>query len=114
MREMLSPTSALAGMGMDKDVSLITDGRFSGASRGSAIGHVSPEAAAGGPIAALQEGDIIEIDIPGKALNVQLSAEEIRNRIAALPQFEPKVKTGYLARYTQMVSSADRGAVFQR
>ena len=114
MREMLSPTSALAGMGMDKDVALITDGRFSGASRGSAIGHVSPEAAAGGPIAALQEGDIIEIDIPGKALNVQLSAEEIRNRIAALPQFEPKVKTGYLARYTQMVSSADRGAVFQR
>jgi len=114
MREMLSPTSALAGMGMDKEVALITDGRFSGASRGSAIGHVSPEAAAGGPIAALQEGDIIEIDIPGKALNVQLSAEEIRNRIAALPQFEPKVKTGYLARYTQMVSSADRGAVFQR
>jgi len=114
MREMLSPTSALAGMGMDKDVALITDGRFSGASRGAAIGHVSPEAAAAGPLAALREGDIIEIDIPGKALNVKLSAEEIRNRIKALPKFEPKIKTGYLARYTQMVSSADRGAVFQR
>ena len=114
MREMLSPTSALAGMGMDKDVALITDGRFSGASRGAAIGHVSPEAAAGGPIAALRDGDIIQIDIPNKTLNVQLSAEEIRQRIAALPEFEPKVKTGYLARYTQMVSSADRGAVFQR
>ncbi len=114
MREMLSPTSALAGMGMDKEVALITDGRFSGASRGAAIGHISPEAAAGGPIAALREGDIIKIDIPGKALNVQLSAQEIRQRIAALPQFEPKIKTGYLARYAQMVSSADRGAVFQR
>jgi len=114
MREMLSPTSALAGMEMDKDVALITDGRFSGASRGAAIGHVSPEAAAGGPIAALREGDIIEIDIPGKTLNVQLSAEEIHQRIAGLPEFEPKVKTGYLARYMQMVSSADKGAVFQR
>jgi dihydroxy-acid dehydratase len=114
MREMLSPTSALAGMGMDKDVALITDGRFSGASRGAAIGHVSPEAAAAGPIAAIREGDVIEIDIPGKTLNIRLSAEEIRNRIKALPEFEPKIKTGYLARYTQMVSSADRGAVFQR
>jgi dihydroxy-acid dehydratase len=114
MREMLSPTSALAGMGMDKDVALITDGRFSGASRGAAIGHVSPEAAVEGPIAALREGDIIEIDIPGKTLNVQLTAEEIHQRIAGLPEFEPKVKTGYLARYMQMVSSADRGAVFQR
>jgi dihydroxy-acid dehydratase len=114
MREMLSPTSALAGMGMDKEVALITDGRFSGASRGAAIGHVSPEAAAGGPIAALREGDIIEIDIPNKTLNVRLTDEEMRNRIAGLPEFEPKVKTGYLARYTQMVSSADRGAVFQR
>ncbi len=114
MREMLSPTSALAGMGMDRQVALITDGRFSGASRGAAIGHVSPEAAAGGPIAALREGDIIEIDIPHKSLNVQLSAEEIRKRIAELPKFEPKVKTGYLARYAQMVSSADTGAVFAR
>jgi dihydroxy-acid dehydratase len=101
-------------MGMDKEVALITDGRFSGASRGAAIGHVSPEAAAGGPIAALREGDVIEIDIPNKTLNVRLTEEEMRNRIAGLPEFEPKVKTGYLARYTQMVSSADRGAVFQR
>ena len=114
MREMLSPTSALAGMGMDKDVALITDGRFSGASRGAAIGHISPEAAGGGPIAALRDGDIIEIDIPQKRLNVQLTEDEIRKRIAALPEFEPKVKSGYLARYAQMVSSADTGAVFQR
>ena len=114
MREMLSPTSALAGMGMDKDVALITDGRFSGASRGSAIGHVSPEAAAKGPIAALQEGDMIEIDIPNKKLNVQLTDKEIRQRLDDLPEFENKVKTGYLARYAQLVSSADKGAVFQR
>jgi len=114
MREMLSPTSALAGMGMDKEVALITDGRFSGASRGAAIGHVSPEAAAGGPIAALREGDIIEIDIPNKTLNVKLTAAEIDQRVDELPEFEPKIKTGYLARYARMVSSADRGAVFQR
>ena len=114
MREMLSPTSALAGMGMDKHVALITDGRFSGASRGAAIGHVSPEAAAGGPIAAVRQGDIIEINIPQKSLNVQLTEEEIRKRIAALPDFEPKVTSGYLARYMQMVSSADKGAVFAR
>ena len=114
MREMLSPTSALAGMGMDKYVALITDGRFSGASRGAAIGHVSPEAAAGGPIAALKDGDIIEIDIPNNSLKVQLSEDEIRARLSALPEFKPKVETGYLARYTQMVSSADKGAVFQR
>ena len=114
MQEMLSPTSALAGMEMDKEVALITDGRFSGASRGSAIGHVSPEAAAGGPIAALQEGDIIEIDIPDNKLNVKLSEEEIRQRLAELPEFEPKIKSGYLARYATMVSSADKGAVFPR
>jgi dihydroxy-acid dehydratase len=114
MQEMLSPTSALAGMGMDKEVALITDGRFSGASRGAAIGHISPEAAAKGPIAALKDGDIIEIDIPDKSLNVQLEDAEIQKRIAALPDFEPKIKTGYLARYAQMVSSADKGAVFPR
>jgi dihydroxy-acid dehydratase len=114
MREMLSPTSALAGMEMDKEVALITDGRFSGASRGAAIGHVSPEAAAKGPIAAIREGDIIEIDIPNKTLNVQLPDGEIRKRIAKLPAFEPKVKTGYLARYMTLVSSADKGAVFPR
>ena len=114
MQEMLSPTSALAGMDMDKEVALITDGRFSGASRGAAIGHISPEAAAKGPIAALKDGDIIEIDIPGKSLTVQLEDTEIQKRIAALPDFEPKIKTGYLARYAQMVSSADKGAVFPR
>ena len=114
MQEMLSPTSALAGMEMDKEVALITDGRFSGASRGSAIGHVSPEAAAKGPIAAVQEGDIIEIDIPNNQLNVKLSEDEIRQRLAELPEFEPKIKSGYLARYAQMVSSADKGAVFPR
>ena len=114
MREMLSPTAALAGMEMDKDVALITDGRFSGASRGAAIGHISPEAAAGGPLAALQDGDMIEIDIPHKTLNVQFTDDQIRQRLAKLPQFEPKIKTGYLARYARLVSSADRGAVFQR
>ncbi len=114
MREMLSPTAALAGMEMDKDVALITDGRFSGASRGAAIGHISPEAAAGGPLSALQDGDMIEIDIPRKTLNVQLTDDRIQQRLAKLSQFEPKIKTGYLARYARLVSSADRGAVFQR
>jgi dihydroxy-acid dehydratase len=114
MQEMLSPTSALAGMGLDKEVALITDGRFSGASRGAAIGHVSPEAAAGGPIATLQEGDIIEIDIPVKRLNVKLSQKEIKKRLAGLPKFEPKIKAGYLGRYAELVSSADKGAVFPR
>lgn len=114
MREMLSPTSVLAGMGMDKDVALITDGRFSGATRGSSIGHVSPEAAARGPIAAVEEGDAIEIDIPGKSLRVKLSDEEIAARISRLPAFEPKVQRGYLGRYARMVSSADKGAVFEK
>jgi dihydroxy-acid dehydratase len=114
MQEMLSPTAALAGMGMDKDVALITDGRFSGASRGSAIGHVSPEAAAKGPIAAIRDGDIIDIDIPNNKLDVRLSDDEIKQRLAELPEFEPKVKGGYLARYATMVSSADKGAVFPR
>jgi dihydroxy-acid dehydratase len=114
MQEMLSPTSALAGMGLDKEVALITDGRFSGASRGAAIGHVSPEAAAKGPIAALQEGDTIEIDIPGRRLGVRLSQKEIRQRLAGLPKFEPKITGGYLGRYAALVSSADKGAVFPR
>ena len=99
---------------MDKEVALITDGRFSGASRGSAIGHVSPEAAAIGPIAAIQDGDTVDIDIPAKTLNVRLSAEEIQQRLDGLPDFEPKIKSGYLARYAKMVSSADKGAVFPR
>ena len=114
MREMLSPTAAVAGIGLDKDVALITDGRFSGATRGASIGHVSPEAASGGSIAAVQEGDIIEIDIPNRTLNVKLSAEEIEKRLKALPPFEPKKKTGYLARYSKLVSSADKGAVFPK
>ncbi len=114
MQEMLSPTAALAGMGLDKDVALITDGRFSGASRGAAIGHVSPEAAAKGPIAALQEGDIIEIDIIRKTLNFRLSQAEVKRRLSALPKFEPKIKSGYLGRYAELVSSADKGAVFPR
>jgi dihydroxy-acid dehydratase len=114
MQEMLSPTAALAGMGLDKEVALITDGRFSGASRGAAIGHVSPEAAARGPIAALQEGDIIEIDITRKSLNFRFSQAEVKRRLSALPKFEPKIKTGYLGRYAELVSSADKGAVFPR
>jgi dihydroxy-acid dehydratase len=114
MQEMLSPTAALAGMGMDKKVALITDGRFSGASRGSAVGHISPEAAENGPLAALQEGDSIEIDIPAGRLNVHLNNGELKRRIEALPVFQPKIRSGYLARYAQMVSSADIGAVFPR
>ena len=114
MREMLSPTAALAGMGMDRQVALITDGRFSGATRGAAIGHISPEAAAGGPIAAIEEGDIIEIDILNKTLNVRLDDGQIQARLSKLPEFETKVKTGYLARYARLVSSADKGAVFPK
>lgn len=112
MREMLTPTSLLSGMGMDKDVALITDGRFSGATRGAAIGHVSPEAASRGPIAALKNGDIIKIDIPDCRLEVELSDKEISNRLARLADFEPRVKTGYLRRYAERVSSASTGAVF--
>ncbi|MFC1925151.1 dihydroxy-acid dehydratase [Chloroflexota bacterium] len=112
MPEMLTPTSLLSGMGMDKEVALITDGRFSGATRGSAIGHVSPEAAAQGPIASLKDGDIIKIDIPNNKLDVELSDAEIKARLAELPAFQPKINTGYLKRYSEMVSSASRGAVF--
>jgi dihydroxy-acid dehydratase len=112
MPEMLTPTSLLSGMGMDSKVALITDGRFSGATRGSAIGHVSPEAAARGPIAAIRDGDIISIDIPECKLDVELSKAEIRARLADLPPFKPKVTTGYLKRYSEMVSSASTGAVF--
>ncbi len=114
MREMLTPTSLLSGMGMDKEVALITDGRFSGATRGAAIGHVSPEAASRGPIAALRNGDIINIDIPNYKLDVELSDKEISERLARLAEFEPKVKTGYLRRYAEKVSSASTGAVFTR
>ena len=105
MREMLSPTSSIAGMGLDKDVALITDGRFSGASRGASIGHVSPEAMAGGLIGLLKDGDIIHIDIPDRILEVKLSDEEIEKRKAEYVKPEPKVKTGYLARYAKLVTS---------
>ena len=111
MREMLSPTSALAGMKLDKDVALITDGRFSGASRGASIGHVSPEAAAGGNIGLVQEGDIIEIDINAGNINVKVSNEELEERRKNWVIPEPKIKTGYLAKYAKLVSSADKGAI---
>ena len=111
MREMLSPTSAICGMGLDKDVALITDGRFSGATRGAAIGHVSPEAVEGGPIAFVQDGDIISIDIDKCQINFKVSEEELAKRKENWTPLEPKVKTGYLRRYSKMVSSAIQGAV---
>ena len=113
MREMLGPTSAIAGMGLDKDVALITDGRFSGASRGASIGHVSPEAMEGGPIAAVREGDIISIDIQNGKLNVEVSDEEIASRMAAWKAPAPKITKGYLGRYARLVSSASTGAVLK-
>jgi len=113
MPEMLTPTSLISGMGLDKEVALITDGRFSGATKGAAIGHISPEAAERGPIAALREGDRIKIDIPGNRIDVELSDEEIDRRLSALPEFEPKIKTGYLKRYIEKVTSAATGAVFK-
>ncbi len=113
MREMLNPTSALAGMKLDKTVALITDGRFSGASRGASIGHVAPEAACGGEIGLVEEGDIIDIDIPNASVNVRVSDEVLASRKAAYVPHEPKIKSGWLARYTQMVSSAKDGAVMK-
>ena len=113
MREMLNPTSALAGMKLDKTVALITDGRFSGASRGASIGHVSPEAADGGNIALIEEGDIIEIDIPAASINVLVSDEVLAARREAYVAPEPKIKAGWLARYAKLVSSADKGAIMK-
>ena len=113
MREMLNPTSAIAGMGLGSSVALITDGRFSGASRGASIGHISPEAAVGGPIALIEEGDIIAIDIPANTINVKVSDEELAARREKWAPREPKVKTGYLARYASMVTSADKGAILK-
>ncbi len=113
MREMLNPTSAIAGMGLGSSVALITDGRFSGASRGASIGHVSPEAAVGGPIALVEEGDIIKIDIPANTLNVDISDEEMAARRAKWQPREPKVTTGYLARYAHLVTSGNRGAILE-
>ena len=110
---MLNPTSAIAGMGLGESVALITDGRFSGASRGASIGHVSPEAAVGGPIALIEEGDIICVDIPNVSLNVKVSDEEMAARRAKWQPRQPKVTGGYLARYEKMVTSGDKGAVLR-
>ena len=113
MREMLNPTSAIAGMGLGASVALITDGRFSGASRGASIGHVSPEAAVGGPIALVEEGDRIHINIPANTIQVEVSEEELERRRAAWLPREPKVTTGYLARYRELVTSGNRGAILE-
>jgi dihydroxy-acid dehydratase len=113
MQEMLSPTSALMGMGLGDSVAVVTDGRFSGGTRGACIGHVSPEAAAGGPIAALRQGDVIDIDLDGHTLNVRLDEREIRSRIAALPPFQPRTESPWLRRYTRFVTSASTGAVLE-
>ena len=112
MREMLAPTSAIVGVGRDRDVALLTDGRFSGGSRGAAIGHISPEAAEGGPIAAVQDGDQIEIDIPGKKLNVLISDEELKKRLSRWKPPKKELK-GYLKRYARLVQSANTGATFK-
>ena len=113
MREMLTPTSVIAGMGLDDKVALITDGRFSGGTRGAAIGHISPEAAEKGPIAIINEGDIIEINIPDKSLNLRISDDEIKNRLENLTLPVPKITTGVVARYAQQVTSADTGAILK-
>ena len=113
MREMLNPTSAIAGMGLGSSVALITDGRFSGASRGASIGHVSPEAAVGGPIAFVEEGDIISINIPENTLNVKVSDEVLEERKKNWQPREPKVTTGYLSRYRELVTSGNRGAILE-
>jgi dihydroxy-acid dehydratase len=113
MQEMLSPTSAIMGMGLGEKVALITDGRFSGGTRGACIGHISPEAAAGGPIAAIQPGDIVELDLENRTLNVRLSDEEISARLAALPPFQPRTTSRWLRRYAHFVTSADTGAVLE-
>ncbi len=111
MQEMLSPTSAIMGQGLGDKVALITDGRFSGGTRGACIGHISPEAAAGGPIGALQNGDVIDIDLTARTLNVRLSETEIQERLAALPPFQPKIRSKWLRRYSYFVTSADTGAI---
>jgi dihydroxy-acid dehydratase len=111
MREMLAPTSAIVGMGMSESVALITDGRFSGGTKGPCIGHISPEASSGGPIAILKDGDIISIDIPNKKLEVKLGKAEIEKRFKNWKPIPPKIKTGYLSRYSSLVSSADKGAI---
>jgi dihydroxy-acid dehydratase len=113
MVEMLWPTSLLCGMGVDREVALVTDGRFSGATRGAAAGHISPEAAAGGPIAAVQDGDWIRIDVADHLIKVELADREIQDRLQRIPAFEPRVKSGYLKRYLEKVTSASTGAVLR-
>ncbi len=113
MREMLTATAIIAGMELDKDVALLTDGRFSGGTRGAAIGHISPEAMEGGLIALVQDGDMIEIDIPGKKLTLKVSDKELEERKKKWQPPEPKIKEGYVYRYSQMVTSASTGAVFK-
>lgn len=113
MREMLTPTSAIAGIGMDKDVALITDGRFSGATKGASIGHISPEAKAGGPIAVVRDGDIIEIDIDNNKINLLVDQKEIEQRLAEWKEPEEKIKEGYMHRYAKQVQSAAKGAILQ-
>ena len=113
MPEMLSPTSAIMGMGLGDKAALITDGRVSGGTRGACIGHISPEAAERGPIAALENGDTIHVNIPDKSLNAELTDEEIQSRLGALPEFKPKITNGYLGRYARMVTSANTGAVLE-
>jgi|MGYP003243628117 dihydroxy-acid dehydratase len=113
MREMLSPTSAISGMGLDKSVALITDGRFSGATRGASIGHVSPEAAEGGVIALVETGDIISIDINSGKLELLVNKDVLEERRKNIVKVEPKIKEGYLARYAKLVSSANTGAVYK-
>ena len=112
MREMLAPTSAIVGIGRDREVALLTDGRFSGGSRGAAIGHISPEAAEGGPLAAVQNGDLIEIDIPGKKLNLLIPDKELKKRLSQWKPPQKKLK-GYLKRYARLVTSANTGATFE-
>lgn len=113
MREMLNPTSAIAGMGLGASVALITDGRFSGASRGASIGHVSPEAAVGGPIALVEEGDIIQINIPENTIQMKVTEEELAKRRENWKPREPQVTTGYLSRYRELVTSGNRGAILE-
>ena len=113
MREMLAPTSAIVGLGLADSVALITDGRFSGGTKGPCIGHISPEASAAGPIAILKDGDIIDIDIPARIISVRLSPAEIEKRFRNWKPVPPKIKTGYLARYSKLVSSADKGAILK-
>ena len=113
MQEMLAPTSAIMGMGLGESVALITDGRFSGGTRGACIGHVSPEAAARGPIAALQDGDMITIDLDKRTLDVDLTDEEIEARLAALPPFKSEINSSWLRRYSKLVTSAHTGAILE-